>query len=441
MLLGQSLARLEPPIYSTAELVRGVARLDALPGFRTDIFTHAFPLPDGRLAVEHMWVYPALVAPGIAAASAIELHPNYAFALFNLVLFLGAAWQIARRAGTLIAALLALSVLVWWLDKAHTEIFTFSLLAVAVITLRDRPVWAMAALGLVAAQNIAAGPLVPLAAAVLFAHRRSLTDAQIWIGLACGLAIAAIHVVWHVLISGAPTAPIIEGGGFHFPTLAEATSFLLDTNMGLLPHAPLVVLVVVVSAVGLLVHARQRLTNPAIVFAASAVIILVVAFSQTNNIHAGGTVGPHRYALWFMPLAIPLLQEARSAVPRVFAVAALPAVVLSCVISVLFYAPARPEGWLRPTWLADAVWRHVPVLDNPLPEVFYERVGQRESAAIAPIAFGGCSKILVVDGRLPDECSVDVTLPQHCLEAACYANRTGTGYTVTVAPLRGSTTR
>jgi hypothetical protein len=71
--------------------------------------------------------------------------------------------------------------------------------------------------------------------------------------------------------------------------------------------------------------------------------------------------------------------------------------------TVLFAAlvlhPERADAGMtqRPTALAAMVWRFVPGFDNPLPEVFVERVEHADGIAPTPTAFG--SKALIVGRR------------------------------------------
>jgi hypothetical protein len=438
--MAQSFARGEVPIYSEPELDRAVSRLDQHVGFRTTGLRQVVEIPGGRYVMNHMWVYSALAAPGVALAEAFGVHPNYAFLLLNLMLFLGAAFLVASRGGVAMAVLLFGSLLLWWIDKAHTEVFTVSLLAVAVVMLRDRPVVSVAAVGLAAAQNIAAAPLVPLAVAAAFAARGTLRDRQVWIGGGVASALVLVHVGWYMALIGRPTAPITEHESFHLPSAAEAATWLWDSNVSLVPYAPLLVVVVLVSLMAMLLSRRATMPWPETTFSILGLAALLIGFSQTDNINSGGTPGPMRYTLWLIPLAIPVLTGARAAFGRNFDRAVVPAAILSCLITILFFRPIEDGRHRHPSWVADYLWTHLPDVENPLPEIFYERAAQREQRPIRPVAFGTCSKVLVVGGAWPDDCRLEVDLPTECLppSAHCYANEVGDGHVIRSAPRRGS---
>jgi hypothetical protein len=141
-----------------------------------------------------------------------------------------------------------------------------------------------------------------------------------------------------------------------------------------------------------------------------------------------------RYALWLMPLAIPLLARLRetSRVPERWLVVAVAA---TAVWTVAMFLPSRSEGdLLQPTRLASWVWRHHPGAENPLAEVFYLKVAHAYGSPQAA-ALPNCAKVLVVYGEWA-RCPVG-PVPARCRADPCYANRDGDHYDFAEAPLRG----
>ena len=150
-----------------------------------------------------------------------------------------------------------------------------------------------------------------------------------------------------------------------------------------------------------------------------------------TNVNHGGTPGLSRYATWFIPLAIPLFQELTAG------------------------SPAASPGWRsRPRPLPSSESgrstlpgqrrsisrRHsrrscghgIRRFDNPLPEIFAERLRGLDENWL-PIATPGCEKVLLPgrggrDSVWPMPCA-PVTPPARCQQpgATCYANRTKTG--------------
>jgi len=101
------------------------------------------------------------------------------------------------------------------------------------------------------------------------------------------------------------------------------------------------------------------------------------------------------------------------------------------------FAPSLPDQYLKPSTLAAEVWTRWPDLDNPVAEVFAERIAAREPAR-PPVASAGCEKILLAgDGTgttWPPACPT-AALPDFCQtkDVFCYANRTAAGYRFVLA--------
>ena len=109
----------------------------------------------------HFWFYPALAVPFLAAIQRTPLDPYAAFVPLNVILLSAAFWAAARVLKWPALLLVFVSPVIWWVDKAHTEVFTFSLLTVAVIALGPavstrralHPGWAVLCLAAAGAQN------------------------------------------------------------------------------------------------------------------------------------------------------------------------------------------------------------------------------------------------------------------------------------------------
>ena len=387
---------------------------------------------DGRYDLQHFWFYPALVAPALAVTDALNIHPNYAFAAVNLLLLVLAAAVVAQRLGLLLTALLFLGPVVWWVDKAQTEAFTFSMLAIAMASLRTRPGVALACLGAAATQNPPLAILLVVAMlAVAVTQRRWWRDRGVLVGGALGGALALLHPLYYEMRLGVLSS--MPGVVQHVPTLPELRFALFDLNFGLVPGAPAFAVAVAITLVLLLRRPRQ-LASWDLAVALAAVPIFLYAFAQSPALAAGGTPSMTRYALWLMPLAIPLLARLREtkSVPERWLVVAAAATV---VWTVAMFLPSRPEGDIfQPTRLASWVWRHHPGAENPLAEVFYLKVAHAYESP-QPVALPDCAKVLVVYGEWA-RCPVG-PVPARCRTDPCYANRGGDHYDFAAAPVRG----
>ena len=97
--------------------------------------------------------------------------------------------------------------------------------------------------------------------------------------------------------------------------------------------------------------------------------------------------------------------------------------------SVVAFQPQRPENYLTPTRVAGILWTRWPWLDNPLPEIFAERLSGQEPARI-PVGTPDCAKVLTIEGEWPAPCGSRQQAPPACRKpgALCYANRGKGGY-------------
>jgi len=387
---------------------------------------------DGRYDFPHFWLYPALAAPFVPVADAIGLHVRWAFFAVNLVLLLGAVAVLAGRLQPPALLLLGCGPIIWWIDKAHTEVFTWSLLTVAICLFRQAPGWALVALGAASAQNppFALVMLLALTWGVTVERRSTLAT---WAGFAGGLALACLVPLYYQWRLGVWSG-ISLGAIPHWPSRAEFTAVLLDPNIGIMPSAPVFLAVVAVALWVGVTQRSQRSRSSEGWFALLVALVLLTAFSQAGNVNSGGTPNPSRYGLWLCALLVPA------------AIALQPAQVLTRVLatfglvwSLVMFHPHLGDHYLRPTPLAAWLWARWPAADNPLPEVFCERLAGEEGTQELPRATPGCTKVLLAAGplgpRWPDDCA-QTDVPARCAVPGrlCYANRAGGGWSFVEAP-------
>jgi hypothetical protein len=430
------LASLRAPAIEQSEIPAVIA-YERTVGGGFGFFTESFNYPqllgaDGRRDFPHFWFYSALAAPGVALARAVGTTPVAGFVLANVALFLVALAVAVPRVGRAGSLLLFLGPVLWWIDKVHTEVFTFSLLAIGVSLAGDAPWWSMVAFAAAATQNLPIAIAIPIVAGVtVLARRDRLRDRRFWLGVAASLALAALHPIYYLARLGVPEPQMLVGGvSAHVPRLTEMGAFVWDPNIGIMTNIPALAPVVVAAAILLVWRRGRHAVEPAIVVAAALAVVLLLAFAQTPNVNSGGTPGPARYGLWLVPLATPILAAAERHGGRTWRRGIVTIALVSCVWTVVTYHPRRPEAFLQPTMLAAYLWEHHPVLDRPLPEVFAERVTAMDilTPPFPPAATPSCSKVLLVEGRWPKHCA-PVAVPGACAAAGeyCYANRRSDG--------------
>src|SRR5262245_24619123 len=381
----------------------------------------------------HFWFYALLAAPGVWLADVLGAPPTLGFTALNLVLFGAALWVAFPRVGPAACVLVFAGPIVWWIDKAHTEVFTFALLTIGLALMRDRPWWAMLAAGMAATQNPPIAILVPIVLLVTVVRDRSaLADGRVIAAFAVAVALALLHPVYPYAHHGRLSL-LLEQTRSGVPTFQTLSAVVLDPSVGLIGNFPVFLIVVVAGLLTLTRHSGRYLPSTTVVIPTAVAAIFLFAFSRTTNVHHGGTPSLSRYAVWLIPLAIPLLSALQQSGGRAWQRFLWTAAALSALISVFAFRPSVPQNSREPTWLATFLWTRVPALNNPLPEVFIETELQVDEPQL-PAATGGCEKILIAGadlytGVLPVPC-FPAPVPAECQRAGvlCYSNRTGRGY-------------
>ena len=385
----------------------------------------AFPgltASDGRQDCLHFWMYSAVVALPLRWTLAMGADGAWAFGVVNLLLFIVALGVASRRVHWIGAAVVFASPIIWWINKVHTEVFTFSLLVIAWSLCRTHPIASGVSVGLAAAQN---PPILLVAVCISTAQlvSRAIPIKRIVIGTGVTIVIAALHPLYYWVRLGRLT-PLAEASSWANASIASFFAVLLDPNIGLVPNHPLLVVAVLLAVAGLRREGDPSV-RPYMIAAVVSVGLLLGTFSQVVNLNHGGTPSISRYALWLIPMAVPFFFTIKDSKP--FAPVALSITAVGSVVcSSLLYYPSAPERFLEPTPLARYLWLKAPSLNNPVPEIFFERLLHRENVIFVAAATEGCTKILIDHRRYPEHCGV-IPLPDICVTGYCYANKRANG--------------
>jgi hypothetical protein len=373
------------------------------------------------------------VAPIVRVVEAAAGSSHAAFTVFNVLLLAATGALLARRVSAVAAILLATGPILWWLDKPQPDVFTFSMIAGAMVLFNSARWWSLILLGLATAQEPLAG--VALGAALIAAALPvGFLDRRVWLAAGISVVLALIAPLYRFARTGTFGLSMC-GIDLHLPLARELLTTPFDPNVGIFIHAPLLTAALIVALVLALVRAPGQVFTMKSATALAIGGLLIVMFTQTTDMNSGGTPGPARHGLWLLPLTIPLLEAAPPATAlKVLAASAL-------VWSVMLFEPARPENYLQPTRLSAALWQRWPAADNPLVEIFSERVSGSQPAPQPPLATPACEKVLII-GRgsgsptgWPGRCEPE-TAPPFCREVGvlCYANRTNGEYAFTRLP-------
>ncbi len=376
--LGGGLAMLSPP-RPVGDSRDHVAMATAI--------AHGSPLLPAS-DVRRSWFYALTAAPLVRAAETIGRDPRSGFTALNLLLLAGAAVVLVKRVSTVAAVLLAAGPILWWIDKPHPEVFTFGLIAVAIASIGRAPWLTILALGLASAQEPVIVPAL-VAALIFAALPTGFVNRRVWIAAGAAVALVAVNPAYQYARFGGSITAMVRGNP-HLPLARELLSTPFDPNIGIFVHAPLVTAAMVLALVLALVRAPRQvvtLTHGTVLLMGA---LFVLMFTQMLNVNSGGTPGPSRYGLWLLPVAIPVLEAAPPAAALRILTAA------SVVWCTIFFAPSRPENYLQPTRLAAMLWQRWPAADNPLVEIFSERVSGSQPAPEPPLATPGCEKVLIL---------------------------------------------
>jgi hypothetical protein len=437
-----NLSRLRPPAISDAEMGDIERTFAALGGTFAGVplVNPDFRGRDGRQDLIHFWLYSLLAAPWVWVARGLALPVNVCFTFVNILLLALALWVVSGQVRQDVALLLFAGPIIWWTDKGHTEAFTFALLAIAAAQLSAAPWWSLVVLGAAAAQNPAIAAALPMVGlAVLAARPVAWRDRRMWLGAAGGAALAALHPLYYWMRLGRLS---LLGG----ITIGEVPSFagwsapMLDPNLGILINFPWLTLALVAAIVALAWRSAHLLRTPPVLVSVAVSAVFLLSFSQIPNVNHGGTPGISRYGLWLVPMTLPVfaLCDGREHRPRLAWLGAI--TLASCLWCVLFFHPRAQADYLQPTAFARILWTRFPSVDNPLPEVFIERLIGHGDESWLPIATSHCEKVLLLgDGRpeppWPVPCA-PVRAPWSCQSAGshCYANLSRAGYRFATAP-------
>lgn len=381
----------------------------------------------------HFWLYSAIAQPFVSLARAFGANPLYGFTAINIGLLVMAFWLALPRLGGWLTWLLFAGPVIWWVDKAHTEPFTFALLTVAMLLLEEAPVWAVLAAGAAATQNPPVLAMVPFAAVALGSRGADhLRRPHVWFGLIGALALGSAAIAYYEIRHRTPSL-LLSAALNTTPSLRAMLVVPFDTNLGLLAAFPAFVVVFLI-ALAVLVPRPRRFTAPAIVLALLTLPVFLMSFAQTGNMHHGGTPGMSRYVLWLVPLGVPFLRELHAVAPQSLKTVMAVIAIISATASTFMFHPKHPDNYREPTWLAQTMWTRYPGWTNPLPEIFVDVVDPT-GAENLPLATLGCTKVLLTgrgeaQGMWPVPCYPAEVTPE-CREPGvlCYANLDGAAYT------------
>jgi hypothetical protein len=357
---------------------------------------------DGRLYCYHFGGYSLAGVPARLVLEARGLSPLRALPVTNALLF-GLAlsaiaflpWTGSRR--LLLGGLLLLSPALAFLMWPHPEVLSFAFVTLAlVLSACGRRAGAVLAAAFASLQNPPLVLLVGLlgAAAALSSWRQRAARTAFLAALAALPALLpAAFYEWQFGVLNLSVRPAEAAESL---SARRALDLAVDPNLGLLPHAPLLVLLGLGGAFGAL---RRRQAWPALLV---LVLLPALAFACTANSNWNNdTSGPSRYVVWMLPiLALVAAGEVALGPTRPLGRAgawALGLALATQAAAVLARGgPLARSDFLEHSWAARLVLDHRPALYRPAPEVFVERTLHHEGPFEGPVIYrdeaGRCRK-------------------------------------------------
>lgn len=361
----------------------------------------------------HFWFYSFLASVVYKATNFLWPFKNswlsihQAFLLLHCFLLSTAsiiAWHYYRWQGLLaIFVLTFFSPILWFIDKVHTEFFTFCTTTSSVILfLKRRYILSSFFLGLSATQNISfAAVSLFLLILDLFARRRDKYTLDQVVILIMTVALIVLHPVYYYFRFGVFTPQLFIGGARIGVNWKYAYIWFIDPDIGLFPNWPMGFILLTISFIALVRRKTPRnMLIPWLGYVSTFILMSLWAQSSTENLNHGGTPGISRYSLWYLGLFYPSIVFLVNHVKN----SKWHSTVLVCLSIACFvynfnvYNLTLPEEGWRPSKLSALVQTYLPKLYNPPPEIFIERYcGVPSCRPLFAVIGPDCHKVLITN--------------------------------------------
>lgn len=373
----------------------------------------------------HFWFYSLIVAlvSGFLGIFSIHLSAHSAFIVTHWILFC-IPCIIANRLfgwkGVLSVVIVTiLSPIFWYVDKVHTEFFTYCLTLNAVIFfIRRYYIFSFLFLSMAATQNISFSAVALIPLIIDFFDRKTKEYSYLEMGLIIlGVIIAIIHPAYYFFRYGVITPQLLAGGAKVGGNFGYFYIWLIDPDVGLLPNWPLGIGIIL--AIFIATRFRARFLEDLDIkrywmFFLGYLVISLFAQSSTENLNSGATPSISRYALWYIPLFFPFLIiiiPQRLSLDFIrsskYEFSGFFVFILCCALhSYIYYKPNVPSDYGTPSLFSYWIQKELPSFYNPPVEIFAERFGRvigdpdrifMKSKKVLAILGPDCKKILLLN--------------------------------------------
>ncbi len=362
----------------------------------------------------HFWLFSflAFVIGKLAGLLQIEIRLHTSFILLHFILLSTAillAYRFYKWPGVATVLIMTFaSPIFWFIDKAHTEFFTYCLvLSSIILLLQDRFFPAALFQALAATQNPSFAIMAAfiLLLSLMRQPGRSYGLFEIIVAGLIGLLVL-LHPAYYFFRFGVVTPQLLAGGAALGGNLSSFHVWLFDPDVGLLPNWLIGTLCLLLATSFFLINPRRfawsRQTLGMAAFILFYLMTNLYAHSSTTNINSGATPGLSRYALWYLPLAFPFFIYVIAKLSERLIAASITALAFCALAMLSMYqnAPIRVESYTKPAYLSMVIQNRLPWLYNPPYEVFMERYtpfGEAVHLRAMLLAVGpDCRKALII---------------------------------------------
>ena len=374
----------------------------------------------------HFWFYSfiAFICYKVFLVAGLSLKVHQSFMVLHAILFfivLSAALRFYGWRGAITVLVLTFgSPILWYVDKVHTEFFTFTLTLTAIILIgAKRYLSSSFFLALVSTQNpsFALVAFIPFIYRIIFekSKRYSFSEVVLFSGT-CFLVL--IHPIYYLIRYKVLTPQLLAGGAAPGEYFSFFYIWLLDPDVGLLPNWPLGTLLLAYSLLFCFWSERNELAKSKkyIFFMACYLLIGLYANSSSTNLNSGATTGVARYALWYVPLFFPIVNNLFNHLPKnkvIFLVGVLLLLALF-IYNFRINKPVIFEQNSKPSKISFLLQKNFPNLYNPPIQIFSERFSGKGNYlnqwTVRGVVGPDCLKVLLY----PGEGRAGVHAPANC---------------------------
>ncbi|MBV9468656.1 MAG: hypothetical protein JO316_01890 [Abitibacteriaceae bacterium] len=348
----------------------------------TNPYLGFFQAHNGRWYCWHFWLYPLCSVPFKALFHVLGADEFYAFKFGNIALFLIACYMVVFQSALseakrwMVLGLAGISPVIWYLNWAHPESFSWSFVLLSLVCMSNRNYWQAAlCAALPAMQN---PPLLFLAGyMVLLSWRERHWSTTFVTG--AGAALGLLPIVFYKVLFGSSNLIMRAGlSSVRFISWSRFWGFFFDLNQGLLPYVPGLL---ALSLVAVAYTIRQR--NWKALYLGLLLFPIILSAAMTHD-WISAMAGLMRYAIWMLPIFAWFAIEALPDTPQLrWAVAA--AVILQGLI---LTTGDGSRDTLTVKWPARLVWNYAAAQYNPPYIIFAQRVAGTYGPATAALPIG-----------------------------------------------------